>query len=116
MLAKIPERDAISRVAREDAGRLRHDDLSSVGGRGDAGGAVDLEAEVVPANDLRLARVQPHPYPERLARPRLRCERALGRDGGADAGGCRREGGEVGIPLGAEGHAALGGDGAEHEP
>ena len=66
-------------VADEVTRRLREHDLSTVRGRADTCTAREVDADVVPAGrQLRLARVDTHPHPDRLPLgPVVRREREL---------------------------------------
>ena len=77
VLAEVAQADPVAdsparaRVASDD------EDLAAVGRRRDAGRAVDLDADVVAADDLDLAGVDAHAHPHVAAGPRVGGERAL---------------------------------------
>ena len=86
----VLERDAaqaanpdVGRQARldEGAGRPGQDDLAAVADRRDTGRAVDVEAAVVVAGEVGLARVEAHPDPDRgVGRPGVGGQGPLGID------------------------------------
>src|SRR4029079_996744 len=66
MQAKIPRDDAFrERWLREETGWFRQDHLTAMPGRGDPGRAVDLEAAVVIAREMRRATVEADPHADR---------------------------------------------------
>ena len=65
-------------TGQDPLGRLADDHLPAVRRRADPRGAVHVHPDIVPAHHPRLARVQPHPDPQRhSARPRARGQRPL---------------------------------------
>ena len=83
MLAELLQLDR-ARLEQRD-GRRGKDDLAAVGGAHDAGGAVDVEADVLGRVERGLAGVDPDPDPDRAAvEPTHRL--ADGADGGLGGG------------------------------
>src|SRR5205807_1024981 len=77
-------------------------DLPAVGRLADAGGAVDIEADVFPSRAAQLPAVQAHPHPERRAfGPGMGGEGPLGSDGGSEGLGGVGEDDEEGVALAA---------------
>ena len=97
-------RTAASRVE-EAARRLGEDDLPAVCGRGDARGAVDVDADVALVGHERLAGVDPHAHADRAA-----LERVARLGGGGDRVGGAREGDEEGVALRVDLDAAVRGE------
>jgi hypothetical protein len=89
-------------VLHERCRRLRHEHLSSMAGRGDAGSTMDVDAHVAFVGEERRPRVQTdaHAY-----RTRRECVRQLG--GGRDGGGRRRKCHEEGVALGIDLHSIV---------
>ena len=84
--------------------RLGEQHLAAVAGRAEAGGAVDIQADVAAGAEARLAGVQAHPHPDRdtlrpgiLGQRSLRCHR--GRDGVGGTGEDDEEAVALGIDL-----------------
>ena len=93
----------IGQLELEQAGRGRRDEhLSTVAGSGDAGGTMDVVADVALFCQQRGARVQPRANPDRTGRERLRH-----RLGGRDGAGSRREDEEKCVALRVHFDAAL---------
>jgi hypothetical protein len=102
MLADVAERD-VGRHHRADerSRRLRDEDLPSMGGRGDAGGSVHVDPDVVAAGDRGLSGVHAHPHLHfDVVRPRLVTECALRRDRRLHRGHGRSEHHEEGVAFG----------------
>ena len=104
----------VGRQARldEGAGRPGQDDLATVADRRDTGRAVDVEAAVIVAREVGLARVEPHPHPDRgIGGPGVGGERPLRIHRRRDAGRRLLERREQGVALGPHAHAAIRGHG-----
>jgi hypothetical protein len=87
-------------VLHETAGALGDEDLPAVRRGGDASSAMDVDADVVTADDERLARVQAHAHADGGAvRPGVRGERLLGGYGRSQPGDRVREGDEEAVAL-----------------
>ena len=84
--------------------RLREQDLAAVSRGRDSGGPVHVDPAVLPADDERLAGMEPHPDAEVAAGKRV-LRRRGGRERLARAG----KGGEEAVALGAELDAVAGG-------
>ena len=94
-------------VGDEGRGGPGQDDLAAVAGRRDPGRAADVEAPVVVARQVRLARVEAHPDAQAaLDGPGLLAERALRRDRRGHGSAGLGEGGEQRVTLGPDGDAA----------
>ena len=79
-------------AANKRARRVRDEDLTPVRRRSDPCSAVDLQADVIVAAQLRMAGVDAHPHPHRSAfRPRSGGEAALGVHRRVDRGSRLRE-------------------------
>ena len=78
---------------------------------GDASGPVDVEAAVVVARTMGLARMEPDPHPDHdVIGPRFGRDRSLRLDGRPDSGDRLREDREQGVSLCPDGRPAVGGD------
>ena len=94
---------------------VRQDDLPAVPRRGDPGGVVDVDPDVVlrlaggaPGPQAPLAEMEAHPDPDgRAVRPRLGRDGPLCGDGGRDGVERRVEGREERVPLGLDHDPAL---------
>ena len=104
MQAEVPEKGAgRQRVVGEGSRRGREHDLAAVGDCGDAGGAMDLEADQTRAFLRRLTGMDAHPHAQLLAsRPLMGSEGPLHLDHSRDAGTRRVENGEEPVSLGAD--------------
>ena len=78
--------------------RIAGNDLPSVRGSCDARRHVDCHSDIVTVDEECLARMRPHPDPER-ERPTMVTDRSLGHDRCARRGGCRLEGTEKAVPF-----------------
>ena len=103
-------------VGGERPGGLGHDDLAAVRRGGDAGGAVDVEPDVVVAPEHSLTGMDPHPdqHPATL-RPRFGGKAALGDDGGGHRRRSRGERGEERVAFGPDDDSAGTFDGLGHD-
>ena len=92
----------------EARGRRRDDDLAAVPDGRDAGGPVDIEAAVIVAGEMCLARVETHPYPNVGAgRPGPCAEGSLPVDGGLEPCPGLLERREHRVTLGPDADAAV---------
>ena len=88
-----------------------------MGCRGDAGGAMDVEADVVVAAPLSIARVHSHPDENRHPDgPLGSCKRPLGLDRGSGRLRCVAEDHQKGVALRAVFDATVGSERGTHEP
>jgi hypothetical protein len=104
-------------VARELGGHRGHDDLASVRGRRDAGGAMHVHTDVTAVVHLRRTGVHTDPHLHVLTgRPRVRVELSLhlGRRGDRVAGGAERH--EEAVALGSHLGPVVGRPSPTHDP
>jgi hypothetical protein len=113
----LPEVAQARPVVEEDPRRLGEQHLAAVPRGHHARGVVDVEPDVATVHEPRLAGVQAHADAQLLvARPRVLCERALGRlrPGGGVAR--RGEGDEERVALAVDDHAVVPLEGARQQP
>ena len=111
MLAQIRELALAKDAGNEGRRRRREEHLPAVTGGGDAGRAVDVDADIALIAAQRRARVQAHPD---LDRPAAEGRLCLAR--GRQPGRGRRERREDGVPLGIDLDAAAARDGLAQDP
>jgi hypothetical protein len=111
--AEVPERQPIGKlVHRQRTGRFRHEHLTTVPNRGDPGGPVDVQPDVLAGAQPSLAGVHPHPNPDRaIGRPLVIGQPALCVRGCRDGVDRRRENGEEAVALSIDVDAAVASDG-----
>jgi hypothetical protein len=107
VLPELAERVVFDETSR----RLGEDDLAPVCGRGDAGSAVDVHADVALVGDDRLAGVDADAHANRAG-----FQGAARVGGGRDCVGGTREGNEEGIALRVDLDSALGSAGLSDQP
>src|SRR5207247_250258 len=100
MESQVQEIHSVAVVTGQGPGLTRGEDLPAVAGRGDAGHAIEVNADVVVSVPLWLPRVQPHPHPDlSFGGPTLCGEGMLGADGSAQSSLGVGEREEVGVAL-----------------
>src|SRR5436190_6578181 len=67
MLAEVPKGSALDLLSKQVTRRLRDEHLSAMGGRTNAGPAVNVLADIALGGDRRLAGVDADPHPESIA-------------------------------------------------
>ncbi len=80
---------------------VRYEDLSTIGGAGDSGSAIDVDPNVVVARDDRPPNMEADPHAKFTSgRPVVSCQRSLGIGGRADGLDGRGENREERVTLG----------------
>jgi hypothetical protein len=117
VLAKVANRDGEGELPLDEGTcRIRNQDLPPMGCRGDAGGAMDIETDVVVAASLCITRVQSHPHKNfHSGGPVGSCKGSLGLDDGSHRLPCMGEDNQERIALRAEFDPIVGREGGTHE-
>jgi hypothetical protein len=113
MLPEVTQLDAFRQaILDQHPGRIGEEHLPAMADAGDAAGPMHMEADISVRADAGLAGVETHADPHRdVGRPWLGGEPALRGRGGGHRPGSGGEGDEERVPLGADLHAVLGGEG-----
>ena len=100
--AEVAELHAVrKRALHEGTCRVGDEDLAAVSQRGDPGGAMDVDADVVVTTQPALPGMESHPHADRrFLRPPFGCKAALRVHGGVDRSRRGRECREEGVAFG----------------